>query len=349
MKILLIRFSSLGDVLLNSSIVHFFKLIYQDKVEIFFLTYEEYIEVLDPIGGISEVIAIKKPKKVKDYIGLLKDSKFTMKMLEIDLIIDLHQNWRSLFFKTVFFKTPSITLDKRKWERFFLINLKLNLYRDKNHIKRIWKDFFPIFSSLDGAEREVFFTNTYFQLKKKTNEIDYLDHRKKLKQIIIFPIAAHDLKRWPQVNYINYIKLLSEKIPNDFQIKVVCGPNDFIEEEFQENKMSIKQNYQLIRSKKIKETVEIVSNALLLVGNDTGAMHLASMFSIPSITLFGATSEYFGFSPIYPQKQFTLSRDIWCRPCTATGSGFCFRKNKKECLTEIRVGDLIDQTLKIIL
>ncbi len=79
-----------------------------------------------------------------------------------------------------------------------------------------------------------------------------------------------------------------------------------------------------------------LSRARVAVTNDTGLMHLAGAVGVPVVALFGSTHPALGFAPAGPRDQ-VLSLDMSCRPCTLHGRRVCPLGHHR-CLRDLTVG-----------
>lgn len=83
----------------------------------------------------------------------------------------------------------------------------------------------------------------------------------------------------------------------------------------------------------LRQLAAVLSLAAVFVGNDSGPGHLAAAVGTPTVTLFGPTSESFGFAPRGKAVR-TVSLPLECRPCSVHGGTFC-RKGRRACLDDI--------------
>jgi len=123
MHILLVRFSSMGDVVLQTATVNWLRSLFKSDIRITFLTSSEFVGLLDRHPEVETVVAFDR-KKGEKWKDLVKKISKIHKSDPIDLILDLHGTLRSFRLKISFWYIPAITVDKRRWERFLLTKMR---------------------------------------------------------------------------------------------------------------------------------------------------------------------------------------------------------------------------------
>ncbi|MEM9850042.1 MAG: glycosyl transferase, partial [Bacteroidota bacterium] len=114
MRVLIIRFSSIGDIVLTTPVVRCLKL--QRAAEIHYLTKQNYAAMLRTNPYIDRVWTIEK--RVSEILSGLKQVRF-------DYIIDLHRNIRSVQVKWAL-RVKSYSFDKINWQKWLLVRFKIN-------------------------------------------------------------------------------------------------------------------------------------------------------------------------------------------------------------------------------
>ena len=206
MKILIIRFSSIGDIVLTTPVIRTLKK--QLGAEVHFLTKTSFKAVLEANPYIDELICIKK--EVKEVLPQLKANQY-------DHIIDLHKNLRSLQVKQAL-KAKSHAFDKINWQKWLIVNLKINRLPTVHIVDRYLDTVTPLGVKNDGqgldyfipAHEEVNIKDFFGDLLLGSNP-----------QYIAFVIgAAHATKRLP----LEKIIALCQKI--QLPIVLLGGPDE---------------------------------------------------------------------------------------------------------------------------
>ncbi len=151
-------------------------------------------------------------------------------------------------------------------------------------------------------------------------------------KIIIFPGSGHRLKNWPISRYIELaerIKGLGEKV------SFVLGPVEY------ERGFSLPDSFETIYSFGFEELQNIMLKAKLIIGNDSGPMHLAGFNGIPNITIFGPTDPHL-WAPIGSN---VIRLGLPCSPCTSTINIKC---NTVACIDQIGIDLVYEAVLKCL-
>lgn len=343
MHVLLVRFSSMGDVVLQTATINWLRSLYGEKLRISFLTSQEFSSLIDTHPGLNHVITFNRRGGDK-WPDLIQKVDELDKLHNIDLIMDLHATLRSFRLRLSYWTTPSLTIDKRRWERFFLVKLKgvffkrlinAKVFGLENQVQRIIKDFESLLQDNRGVERtEKFVSGPHHELTSLGElppsqvEGDY---------IVLAPSASFAPKRWPIESFVSLARKLLQSTHS--KIVVLAGPDDKFCEAF--NQIDSERIINLQGKTSLKESMSILAQAKVCIGNDSGMNHIAEAHGVPCLTIFGPTDPKFGFAPHGSSSRY-ISKELWCKPCSTTGSKKCFR-DKLYCMEWISV-DEVHQT-----
>jgi ADP-heptose:LPS heptosyltransferase len=322
MHVLVTRFSSLGDVVIQTSFVNALKASYPNLV-LSFLTLEPFVSLIENHPSIDNVYGYKKASGLNEIKALKCITERIQNECKIDYIIDLHGTTRSFLFKFINPAIPALNIDKRRLERFITIHLKLDMLKSSHgHQTRAVNDLKGLIGiSLSDA--------------KTSLRLDSEQKSESKKYIVLAPIASFDSKRWP-IDYFKQliILILNDESYNHFDLKIVAGPDDDYVDALNFNEKIIQDRVVNLKGKTtLSESARIIRDSSLIIGNDTGMGHIAESFGVPSIVLFGPTHKSLGFSP-YLEDSLSLSENLWCSPCSGTGKKKCFRK-EQYCFTQL--------------
>lgn len=369
--ILCVRFSSLGDIILHSSVVSAIKQRWGEQVHLSYLTSKEFVPLLEGHKDIDEVIGFNRDKGVKGLKKLFKLVKDVDKNRKIDLIVDFHATLRSLAIRTRFMHIPRIYVDKRTVERWLLTTFKFDflscqgrhpllinkgLPRDKGFgellLERNVRDFQSIFDY--GYDRKQLADYVLADLQNPNQNLPisscaqtYIESqewkRPDYQYICVCPSASFPEKRWPVERFHQLLdQLCSHDRFKAFKLVILAGPKDDFCQRFGELENKYPGQIVNLQGKtSLVETTYWVKHAFMVVGNDTGVPHIAEAVGVPSVFILGPTGEQFGFYPHLKYSQ-TVFKSLWCRPCTTNGKGNCIR-SQRFCLTRIMVDDVIDK------
>lgn len=320
MKFLIIRFSSIGDIVLTSPVVRCLKQ-QVDGAEVHYLTKRSFREIIESNPYIDKVHLLNN--NLDEVIDELKKENF-------DYIIDLHNNLRTLRVKKALRKVPSFSFNKLNIEKWLLTALKINVM-PKVHIVDRCLDTVKTFDVRnDGKGLD------YFIPEKDVVPDTDIPAAQSLGYIGIAIGAALNTKKLP----LHKLKELCEKIKHP--IILLGGPEDRKagDEIAAVDPVKI---YNSCGKFNLNESADLVRRAKLIITHDTGLMHIAAAFKKPVISIWGNTVSAFGMTPYFgkamvPNDLFEIN-GLWCRPCSKIGYSKCplghFKCMEKHDITEI--------------
>ncbi|MEC9337886.1 MAG: glycosyltransferase family 9 protein [SAR324 cluster bacterium] len=329
-KILVIRFSALGDLVLTSPIFRELKRIYPD-LGITLLTSSRQGTVLDNNPHIDQVIRYSRNGSgvlLKTLIQKLRRERY-------DLIYDAHRSLRSIWIVWNLsgfglFKYPQVwSINKRSWKRDLLIRWKLNFLKktpsQRQHLLRPLQEH----TKLELNNRTELFPDksAVLLIQEFLKKNNFLPKR----FVAIGPSASYPLKCWPLV-YFN--EVISSLLEQGWSVVLVGGTGEKetiqLEKEFSGKVQSVAGRFSPL------ETAELLRHASIVVTNDTSVGHLAESMRTPVIVLFGATVREFGYAPFLEESKMLETEEVLgCRPCSRDGRGECRNPDYLRCLTTI--------------
>ncbi len=319
MKILIIRFSSIGDLTQALSIPAFLKAA-NTKTEIHFVTRKDLAELAENNPNIQKVW---KLDKLSGYSGLFKLIQQLQKE-NFTHIYDAHNNLRSFIIRKLIWGPKKLVRPMYRWKRFLLLQFHINLFEqpfsgqrdliqplEKWNLKFKLPDAPQIFLSLENLNET---QNLFFENRLNTF-------------YVLAPSAAYELKRWPISHWQKLIELNPEK-----KFVVLAGPEDF----FTEHLNAFKNVTNLTGKTTLLQSAAIIQMAKAIISNDTGLLHIAEQLGKPAIALMGPAP--FGF----PSRPTTLilEKKLKCRPCSKHGQGPCVNPVFQDCLRSITAEDV---------
>jgi heptosyltransferase-2 len=319
-RILVIRLSSLGDILLTTPLVRTLKNSFP-RLNIDFLIKPQYEDIYKLNPRISLLIHYKKDNIEETFLQL--------KLNQYDLVIDLQNNFRSRSL-TRKLNVPTFRFEKKSLEKFLLVHFKINKLKNESQIPTRYAHTIPDFN-LDNNGLELFITE---DLKDKFDEsINYIG---------LCPGSRHYTKKWPAEYFIVLGKKLTE---NGYRILLFGGKDDIdICEEIQH---VIPDSLNLCNDNKLMMTASGMKKCKIIICNDSGLMHLACALNIPVVMIMGSTVKEFGFTP-YKNKNLILENNLLsCRPCSHIGRAKCPQKHFK-CMKDLTPGFIYSEVTNFI-
>ncbi len=319
-KILIIRFSSIGDIVLTTPVIRNLKL-QGDNVELHYLTKKQYAGILENNPYVDKVHTLDK--SFSELIPQLLTEQF-------NYIIDLHKNLRTLKVKRSL-KVESFSFKKVNWEKWLIVNLKINKLPDIHIVDRYMETIKQFIAKNDMRGLD------YFIPKKDEVNITSLPEIFH-KGYIAFAIGAqHSTKRLPDDKIISICKkidrptvLLGDKNDDIVAKKIVATVGDNI--------------YNACGKYNLNQSASVVKQARLVITHDTGLMHIAAAFKKKVISVWGNTIPEFGMYP-YLSGEGSVKievKKLKCRPCSKIGSNRCPKKHFK-CMNDIDEDTIIQQ------
>jgi len=313
-KILIIRFSSIGDIVLTTPVIRCLKK--QHKYCIHYLTKSKYIELLKFNPYIDKFYSINS--NINEIINDLKKEKY-------DYVIDLHNNIRSFVLKKKL-NIISDTVYKESFEKWLYINTGINLIKNKHVVNRYFKTFKKININDDGKGIDYF-------IDPSINAIPHLSGIKfNQTQYIIWILGGtYSNKRLSKKNVLNICKNI------DFPIIFLGGEEEVSVGDYVVKSHSAANNrYNLCGKLTFDQSAWLIKKSKLVLSNDTGFMHVSAAFQKKIISFWGCTKPILGMSPyISDEKSIMFIGNPNKRPCSKLGDKCLYSKDG--CVNDIDV------------
>lgn len=323
MKILVLRFSSLGDIVLTTSVLRFLKRQYPQG-EIHYATKEAFKDVLEYNPNIDKLLLLNNKVKEKNEKQLIDSLK---KNAPYDIIIDLHSSLRSYKICKLVPSKKVSRFRKPYFRRFLLVNLKINLLKKYPDVTTRYL----LAASMPFDEASL--------LKNKVPNISIpkaLENRAnflpKQEKNIILSVAMGSqwfTKKWPTKFYAQTIRQIDKELGAKLKIILLGAENEVNDAKGLSSLLPKSLSGKVDdRTGKLSilETASIIKNSHILLCNDSGLMHIAACFNTKIFGIFLSTVPELGFLP--PSNQFTLIQErVHCAPCTTKGKRQCPKKH----------------------
>ena len=300
LKFLIIRFSSIGDIVLTTPVIRNLRKRFP-QATIHYLTKKKFSILLVSNPYLDKVIMLE------DDLGKIAGE---LKMEKYDYIIDLHNNLRTLRIKNLLQDVPAFTFPKLNFKKWIFTNFKINLLPDIHIVDRYMSTLkkFGVINDQSGLD--------YFIPDDEHVKEGDLPFSHSHGYVAIAIGAAHNTKKLP----VNKLKELADKI--NFPIVLLGGKEDFLNGEEIAASDNVKI-YNACGKFSLNESADIIRKSTLVISHDTGLMHIAAAFKKNILSVWGNTVPSFGMTPYKTLFTVFQVNKLLCRPCSKTGFDEC--------------------------
>jgi heptosyltransferase-2 len=331
MNILIIRLSSLGDIVLTQPVLKRLHEVFPEAT-LHFLAKEQFREIAQQFGIPLQFVPYSK--SIGFHLSLMKT--------EFELVFDLHSKFSTELVKALCQGARIFTYNKQH-------ALRSRIVRHKTDIS--------INSTIDLYQSALIKAARILQVPDLEKPLDQpvlypsqtgLETMRKRLQtlpgkisIALFPGAMHYTKRYPLEYFVRMIQMAGER----FQFRILGS--------YAEKPLTYKLHFSTANRSSdygglfnLKELTEVIAISDAVISNDSGPMHIAAALGKPQIVIFGATHSRLGFKPLNC-KAVILCKDIACQPCSLHGGEKCPRRHFA-CMLSIDPQEIVFELQKLI-
>jgi len=307
-KILVIRFSSIGDIVLASPVFRCLKQ-QMPECELHFLTKASFAPVTEANPYIDKFHYYKD-----DLPSVIK----SLQQENFDYVVDLHSNMRSLSVKKAL-KKKTFTIRKLTVQKFLLTEFGINIMPGRHITQRSLDTIAPLGVKDDG------FGLDYFIPEKDRVTVKDIPMSHSAGYVALVIGANHYTKRLPTEKLAELCRLI------DYPIMLLGGKEER-ETGASLAKIDDVRIYNACGKFNINESADLVRKAKLVVSHDTGLLYIACAFRQPSIAIWGGTSPKLDVEPYYGSNFVHAQREpiyenvlmgLHCQPCSKYGTSTC--------------------------
>lgn len=318
-KFLIIRFSSIGDIVLTSPVLRCLKTQFPDA-EVHFLTKKRNVDLLQANPYIDKILLFDH--SLSDVVQALKSENY-------DYIIDLHNNLRSLAVK-LRLKVKSYSFNKLNFRKVLLTKLKMDMMPKGHIVDRNLGTLrhFNIVNDGKGLE--------YFIPEADEFPMSQLPDNFRKGYVALVLAGTYPTKKLPVEKYKKLIAessisfvLLGGKSERSMASSILAWNTGNVVD--------------FTGKLRINQSASLVKNARLVISNDTGLMHIAAAFHKRILSVWGNTSPELGMFPYLPGEgsEILEIKGLPCRPCSKLGYDECPKKHFR-CMNDIPETRIID-------
>ena len=343
-RILVIRFSSMGDIVLTSPVTRAVRRIWPDA-EIDFLTRSEYVGLAHALPGVSEVERLEPVKGRPRLISRIRRRKY-------DLVIDLHGNLRSRLVSLAGNAGRVVRYVKRRFSRMAIVRKPGGTAVVPHTVDRYLATLDQLdpvgASKRDGAQGAQ--EKRLPELNVDARAVAWVEERLAdagigpgFPLLGVAPGASHGPKRWLPERFAQVADHVAES--RDMRVLLLGSEDD---------RTVTGEVARAMKSPAVDWTgttdlsllPAAVQRCGLLVSNDSGPMHVATAVGTPAVGVFGATHPRLGFAPLGPADA-VVTLDLPCSPCSLHGDLAC-RYGTHACMEDLEPRRVIEEAERLI-
>jgi ADP-heptose:LPS heptosyltransferase len=328
-KILVFRFSALGDVAMTIPVLWSFAQSYPEY-DVWFVSRPFAKDLVAPLPNIH-FWAVDLKDRHKGLAGLFRLYRELRKYGPWEAVVDLHSVLRTHVLTTLFriSGTRVARIKKGRKEKKALTRKSNKIFKPlQSTISRYQTTFTKAglpFEMVPFPGKEIFGTmqpNDLFASDKKPETASALsrDHSNTF-TIGVAPFAKHNWKMWPEEKMWKLLRLLDKE---DNRI-ILFGGRGEEQEKLEEWAANLKKASTFAGQLSMREELQLMSQLDVMISMDSANMHLASLAGTRVISIWGATHPYAGFYGYGQSPDDAVQIDLDCRPCSVFGNKPCYR------------------------
>ena len=330
-KFLVVRFSSLGDIVLTSVVTQQLKQRYPGS-EITLLTKGKYYSLAGLLPGVSRVIGIDQKSGLLSQISQLSRENF-------DCLIDLHSNWRSFWIRKLVPAERSTKYNSRRFRRIRMVKFPQTTNGCLSTSEAYLQSLSPLgITASNSKPLLILKSEDQKQAETFLNTHDILSNTP---LIGIAPGARWETKHWHTERFAD----VARKLQRIHQARLLLfGSPD--ESGLLEYLAKQVEGSVIARGLSYNQLAALISKCRCLISNDSGLMHISAALQVPTVAIFGPTHPKLGFAP-KGDHTVVLTTNQPCSPCSLHGKKKCHQPSRY-CMDNITVEMVIESANRLI-
>ncbi|RKY68488.1 MAG: hypothetical protein DRQ02_04250 [Candidatus Latescibacterota bacterium] len=343
MKILIIRLSSLGDVVLVSTVIDALKEKFPNA-DISLLVYSKYSSLYYKDPRLADVISL--PPYPSAFFGLLRE----LRKMRFDTILDLHFNIKTLLVRMLVPAGRKLSYRKGHWRRVVMVQaarlrapsrkrlLLIPCTLVAQFLSRMVRPYHTVQLFLEplrrlGVKATVRPPKLFVRPEAEAEVDEFLNEHGVSAQHVLVGIAPG--ARWPSKRWTasGFAEVSDQLLKNPDIRLILLG--DRTDLNFTRQILIRMRGKPLVATGRfdLKGLVAAIKRCRLLLTNDSGPMHIATAVGVPVVAIFGPTHPKLGFSPL-GSRDVVLHAGLPCSPCSLHGEKSCLVKHR-QCMEQI--------------
>ena len=321
-RVLIIRLSSLGDILLTTPIV---RLIRQHcpQARIDFVMKAAYRDLLREHPCVDRLLLVHDAQTLRQTLYSLRQTRY-------DVVLDLQRTLRSRLLYMGSSARYKLAYNKRTLRRALLVHLGWNTLRALTPVPELYATPLRHLGIEAPLPRLEMFLAPGSQETLRAYVARLLPEGCDRPWLAVAPGASWPTKRWPVERFAS----VAQEVAYTHQAAVVIlGSADDTPLARQLCQRLSVPVVDCTGQFTLMQTAALLQQCRMLVSNDSGLMHMAVALQVPVVAIFGPTVEEFGFYPFRARAQ-VVSTALSCRPCSTKGSRRCPRGHH-QCMQHV--------------
>jgi ADP-heptose:LPS heptosyltransferase len=300
-KFLILRFSSIGDIVLTTPVIRCLKEQYPNA-EVHYATKKSFKTLVENNPHIDKFHLLED--NLNDLIKSLQAEKF-------DYVIDLHNNLRTRIIKLRLGK-KAFTFDKLNFQKWVLVKFKKNLMPDVHIVDRYMDTLKSLGIKNDNKGLD------YFIPERDEMPMSWLPENVR-KGYAVYAIGGqHETKKMPFPKMVELCKTI--QLP----LVLIGGKEDSeMAERLVNHYEGVKHILNLCGKCNLNQSASIIKSSFMVYTHDTGMMHVAAALKKKTIAIWGNTVPEFGMYPYQTEFISIENKELACRPCSKIGHKEC--------------------------
>jgi heptosyltransferase-2 len=312
-RILVIRLSSIGDILLTTPVLRLLRE-HCPEAQVDFLVKAAYQDLVRAHPGVDRLVLFDDRQTLWQTLRILRRTRY-------DMVLDLHRTLRSRLLYGGLSARHKLAYGKRTLRRALLVHLGWNTLQAMTSVPELYAIPLRRLGITEALPDMEMHLEPGGQEAMRAYLARVFPDGLRRPLLALAPGARWPTKRWPVERFATVAQALAEA--HRAAVVILGGDED----------VSLAQ--ELCRSLSVPvldstgklslmQTAALLQQCRLLLSNDSGLMHMATALKVPVIAVFGPTVQEFGFYPFRARAQ-VVSTALCCRPCTTKGSKRCPR------------------------
>ena len=310
-RVLLIRLSSLGDILLMTPLLNLLRAACP-QAQIDVLVKAEYRDLLRAHPGIARLLTFDSRQSLLGTLRGLRTDYY-------DLAMDLHCTPRSQLLLRGLRARRKLTYNKRILRRALLVRLGWNTLRRMTPVPELYAAPLRRLGLTGRLDAPTMHLDPESTEAMKAHVARSLPDAPNQPLLAVAPGARWPTKCWPVERFADVAQQLARE--KQAAVVILGGPD--------ETHLSLAVRDKLdvpvvngAGTLSLMDSAALLNRCRLLISNDSGLMHMATALQVPVVAIFGPTVQEFGFYPFQARAE-VISEPLSCRPCSTKGSRRC--------------------------